>query len=61
LLAKEEKKQLEMYGMDLVWLLAKRYYGNLPMPSEIGSKKYKVDKRTAKEIIRDTIKGIGGE
>lgn len=46
--------------MDLLWLLAKRYYDNLPMPSEVKSKKHKVDNRSAKQIIEDTLKGIGG-
>lgn len=47
--------------MDLLWLIAKRYYDNLPMPSEFYDKKNKKDTRSAKQIIDDTINGLGGE
>jgi len=46
--------------MDLVWVLAKaRLQGDAPMPSELWNKK--ADKRSAKQIIQDTLDGLGGE
>ena len=51
-----------MYCMDLIYLLAKRYYDGLPgLPSELAEKKHKVDDRSAEQIAKDTIKGLGGE
>ena len=61
LLAKEEEKNVDLYAMDLVWSIAKRYYNGLPMPSEIWSNRNKIDRRSAKQIVSDTIKGLGGE
>ena len=60
LAAKEERKQLELYVMDLLWLDVKRHYETpLPQPSDGYTKKRTVDNRSAEEIIDDTINGIG--
>lgn len=61
LLAKSEEKEFEIYQADLLWLIAKRYYSDLPQPSEVYHKKYKRDTRTAEQILEDTIKSLGGE
>ena len=55
---KAEDRRLELYNMDLLWLLAKRHYDNLPQPSVVarGEKK---DTRTAKQIEIDTLKKLG--
>ena len=58
-MAKEERKQLELYAMDLLWLDVKRHYEKLPQPSDVYTRKHTVDNRTAEEIIDDTINGIG--
>lgn len=61
LAAKHERAQIELYGMDLLWLMAKRYYTGLQQPSDLYYKRKKVDKRSKEQIIRDMIKGLGGE
>ena len=60
LIAKREKRQLELYAMDLLWSIAKQYYDGLPMPSEIWAGKRK-DDRSGKQILNDLMKGLGGE
>ena len=59
--AKAEKRRLDMYQMDLLWLLAKRHYDNLPKPSDIEYESVVRDMRTAKQIQEDIIKKLGGE
>ena len=55
--AKNEVKQLDLYTMDLLWSIAQRnLQSDVPMPSEIWT-----DKRTAKQIMKDLIKGLGGD
>ena len=56
-----EKQRIELYGMDLVWKIASHYYTGLPQPSEVATNKYKVDRRSGKQIADDLIKGLGGE
>lgn len=47
--------------MDLVWKLVKaKYEGDIPMPSDLWFIKPK-DTRSAKQIIKDTMNGLGGE
>ena len=59
LLARNEEKHVDLYAMDLIWAVASRYLQGARRPSEIwwGEKQ---DKRTAKQIIKDTINGLGG-
>ena len=60
--AKNEVKQLDLYTMDLLWSIAQRnLQSDVPMPSEIWNRKQKTDKRTAKQIMKDLIKGLGGD
>lgn len=61
LAAKHERKQVELYGLDLVWLLAKRYYSGLQQPTDIYYKRKTEDKRTAEQIVDDVINSCGGE
>ena len=61
LAARNEEKQIQLYGMDLVWLIAKHYYDGLEQPSEIYFKRKKKDRRSGKQIINDLMKKLGGE
>jgi len=45
--------------MDLLWLIAKRYYDGLPKPSEVAINGNKVDRRSAKQIQIDMCKKLG--
>ena len=61
LIAKNEVRQIELYAMDLLWSIARTHYSSdIPMPSEIWNKKQKNDRRTAKQIKEDLLKGLGG-
>ena len=60
MMAKVEKRRLELYQMDLIWLLAKKYYNGLPQPSEIEYEKHTKDTRSAKQIQQDILKRLGG-
>lgn len=55
---KAENRRLELYQMDLLWLLAKRHYDNLPQPSDVAKGEHK-DRRTARQIEIDTLKKLG--
>ena len=61
LLAKGEEKEIELYGLDLIWLLVKTRYNGLTQPSDIYHKKKIVDNRSGKEIAEDVLRGMGGE
>ena len=61
LAAVTEQKRVDLYAMDLIWSIAKRYYPDLPMPSEIWSGKNKIDRRSSKEILDDLLNKLGGE
>lgn len=61
LTAKFERANIELYAMDLVYLIAKKDYNGLRQPSDLYFHKKKVDKRTGKQIIEDLIKNLGGE
>ena len=63
LIARMEERRLEVYAMDLVWGIARRYYDDLPKPSEIWTNKEdKADHRSGDQIIDDLIKKLtGGE
>ena len=58
--AKAEQRRTELYAMDLVWLIAKRNYDNLPQPSEIDNEHRKNDTRSADKIKKDLLKKLGG-
>ena len=58
--AKGWDKQLMLYGMDLLCLIAKHYYDGLQMPSEIYKEK-QTSKQTAKEIKDQILEKLGGE
>ena len=57
--AKSREKQVQLYGLDLVWLLAKRYYENLPRPSEIANETRQKGP-TAEEIKQRILDKLGG-
>ena len=60
--AKLEEKQVDIYAMDLLWLIAKRNYDGLKQPSDLYfNRDKKTDKRTKQQIIDDLLKGLGGE
>lgn len=61
LVAKSEQERLELYNMDLLWLLAKRYYQNLPQPSDVAESRRVSDIRTAKQIQQEIVRQLGGE
>ena len=58
--AKAEKRRLEVYQMDLLWLIAKRWYPNIPQPSDIENERTVRDRRTASQIKNDIYKRLGG-
>lgn len=60
LIAKSEQERLDIYGLDLLWLLAKRHYQNLPQPSDVAESKRMTDTRTAKQIQQDLAERLGG-
>lgn len=59
--AKAEKRRLEVYKMDLLWLIAKKHYNGLPRPSDIENEKRMKDTRSAEQIKRDIVKRLGGD
>lgn len=59
--AKSEQKRLELYQMDLLWLIAKRWYPNLAQPSDVADDRKMKDTRTAKQIQDDILRQLGGE
>lgn len=61
LTAKLERANIELYAMDLVYLIAKKSYNGLKQPSDLYFRKKKVDRRTSKQIIADLIRNLGGE
>ena len=62
LAAKNEERQIDLYGMDLLWSIARRnYQSDIPMPSEIWNEKHKTDRRSGKQIVDDLLKKLGGE
>lgn len=54
LAAKAERTRLEHYAMDLLWLLAKRNYEDLPQPSKIAAGRPVRDTRSGQQILDDT-------
>lgn len=58
--AKAEQRRTELYAMDLVWLMAKMHYNNLPQPSEVENENRKDDRRSAEQIKKDLLKKLGG-
>lgn len=60
--AKADRRRTEIYAMDLLWLVANKYYNGLPpKPSEIESgERAPKDTRSAKQIKDDLIKRLVG-
>lgn len=59
--AKDRQRQVDLYGMDLVWLIAKQYYTtDMPRPSELENE-HRKDRQTAKEIKEHLLQRLGGE
>ena len=56
-----ERANIELYAMDLVYLIAKKSYDGLKQPSDLYYKRAKIDNRTGKQIIEDLVKNLGGE
>lgn len=61
--AKIEKRNTELYAMDLLWLLTKATmvrFGDIeaPPPSEVERKTYTKDTRTAQEIKDDLLRKL---
>ncbi len=58
--AKEERRKVEIYAMDLLWAVAKSKLVDPRKPSEIwyGTEE---DGRSAEEIIDDVLGKLGGE
>ena len=59
--AKFEKRRTELYAMDLVWMLAKRYYDiQTPEPTRYELEHKPVDRRSAEQIKQDVLKKVQG-
>lgn len=59
LLAQTERESLMLYTADLIWLIAKTKYRDLPQPSTLmDMKARKKDTRTGKQIIDDLLKNL---
>lgn len=58
--AKGREKQIQLYGLDLLWLLAKRYYDNLPQPSELANSDNLQPGQSAQSIKNEIIEKLGG-
>lgn len=60
LLAKDEIRQLELYAMDMLWVIARKQLAtDILMPSEIWADKKK-DMRSGKQIMEDLYKKLVG-
>ena len=57
--AKGRERQVQLYGLDLLWLLAKRYYDNLPQPSELANNDRRPE-QTAAEVKNQILERLGG-
>lgn len=59
--AKAELRRTELYTMDMVWLLAKKYYEiSSPQPSKLETEHKPVDRRNASQIKDDMLKKAQG-
>lgn len=58
--AKGRERQIQLYGLDLLWLLTKRYYDDLPQPSEIANSDNRQPGRSAQSIKDEIIEKLGG-
>ena len=59
--AKSEKRRTELYVMDLVWLLARKYYDiSTPQPSKIETEHNPQDRRSGSQIKKDLLKKLKG-
>jgi hypothetical protein len=61
LAAMHERKMMELYCADLVWLIAKKDYRNLRQPSDVYNNQQRTDTRSAKQIVDGLLKRLGGE
>lgn len=62
--ARDKERAVNLYAMDLVWMLVKsKYETEIKMPTEkyIEYGKKKPKEKTAQEIYEDVLKGLGGE
>ena len=58
--AKAEERRLRLYEMDLKWLDMKRFYQNLPKPSEVASEHKVKDTRSAAQIKQGILRKLKG-
>ena len=58
--ARTDERAIEIYGMDLVYLLANRFYEGVEKPSEIYYTKHVKDTRSARTIVNDVVKKLTG-
>jgi hypothetical protein len=57
--AKAEKRRTELYAMDLVWLLAKKYYDIQTEQPSAYETEHRRDRRTSEQIKKDLLKKLG--
>ena len=58
--AKMERRKTELYAMDLVWMLARKYYDiQMPQPTKYELDHTPADKRSGAQIAQDLLKKIG--
>ena len=61
MVAKSEKRRTELYAMDLIWLLARKYYDiSTPQPSKTETEHKPEDRRTGAQITNDLLKKLKG-
>ena len=59
--AKFEKRRTELYAMDLVWMIARRYYDiQTPQPTRYELDYKPADRRTSAQIKQDLLKKLVG-
>ena len=58
--AKSREKQVQLYGLDLLWLLAKRHYEKLPQPSEMMYGDTRPKGPSAEDIKKSILERLGG-
>lgn len=58
--ARTDERAIEIYGMDLVYLLASRQYEGVERPSDIYYDRRIKDTRSARKIIEETVQKLTG-
>lgn len=57
--AKSEQRKTDLYAMDLIWMIARKYYDiSAPNPTKYELDHRLIDTRTAAEIKRDMLKKV---